>query len=240
MDKSKNNKRGVIGILGGMGPEATLECFESIINHTPASTDQDHLHIIVDNNTGITDRTEAILNEGEDPVPSLRSSAKMLESAGVDFLVIPCNTAHYFINRIREVVNIPVLNMIRSTIEELPQNSKAGLLATSGTIETGIYRNYAQETVEIIYPDEEYQNMVMKVIYGKNGIKAGYKDSGLTESLMKVANHLKEKGANRIIAGCTEIRLVLDNSDFDDIELLKPIDIIAEKSVEKAKELSFL
>ena len=237
MDEVKFHNKAIIGVLGGMGPEATLECFKSIIDHTPARTDQEHLHVIVDNNTSIPDRTEAILHDGEDPVPLLRSSAKRLEVAGANFLVIPCNTAHYFIEEIREVIDIPILNMIRATIDELPRNSKAGLLATTGTIETGIYEKYTRETAEILYPDEEYQQMVMNVIYGEKGIKAGYKGSDLTETLIKVANHLKEKGVNSIIAGCTEIRLVLSDSDLDDIELLKPIDIVAEKSVKKAKEI---
>jgi len=236
MQEAKSRDNGIVGILGGMGPEATLECYESIIDHTPARTDQEHLHIIVDNNSGIPDRTKAILSDGEDPLPLLISSAKRLETAGADFLVIPCNTAHYFIDSIREVIDIPLLNMIRATLEDLPRDSRAGLLATTGTIETGIYENYARRGIEMIYPEREYQRMVMNAIYGEKGIKAGYKSSELKESLINVTNHLRERGASRIIAGCTEIRLVLDYSDLPDIELLKPIDIIAKRAIKRAKD----
>jgi aspartate racemase len=225
----------IIGILGGMGPEATLECFESVINQTPASTDQEHLHVIVENNPKIPDRTEAILNDGEDPVPMLKSSARRLEKAGADLIIIPCNTAHYFIDKITEVIDIPIINMIETTIAKLPSPSKAGLLATNGTIETGIYEKYVPSGVEIKYPDKEYQQIVMKGIYGKEGIKSGCKGTELKRSFLRVVDHLREKGANTIIAGCTEIRLVLTSSDLEDMNLLTPIDLVAKKAVGRAR-----
>ena len=91
-----------IGVLGGMGPEATVEIFERIVNGTPAKTDQDHLRMIIDNNPGIPDRTAAILKKGPDPLPALIRSAQVLQQAGADFLVIPCNTAHYWLPKLRK------------------------------------------------------------------------------------------------------------------------------------------
>ncbi|GAH53208.1 unnamed protein product, partial [marine sediment metagenome] len=105
----------IIGILGGMGPEATVDLFHKIIKFTPAKKDQDHFRIIIDNNPKIPDRTAAILGKGEDPLPALQETARNLEKAGVDFIIIPCNTAHYFLPQIQKSVNIPVLNMIEET-----------------------------------------------------------------------------------------------------------------------------
>lgn len=235
MRQNEPSSQLITGILGGMGPEATLECFKSIINQTPAKTDQEHLPVIIDNNPQIPDRTEAILHDGVSPVPLLQRSARRLESAGADFIIIPCNTAHYFIDKIEKVVDIPILNMIMATIEELQPDSVAGLLATSGTIETGVYDEYSRERedVEIITPTERDQNIVMEVIYGEKGIKAGYKTTNNKNKLLKVAAGLKKRGAQAIIAGCTELRLVLSSSDLDNLKLLRPIDIISEKTVQR-------
>jgi len=235
MRQNEPSSQLITGILGGMGPEATLECFKSIINQTPAKTDQEHLPVIIDNNPQIPDRTEAILHDGVSPVPLLQRSARRLESAGADFIIIPCNTAHYFIDKIEKVVDTPILNMIMATIEELQPDSIAGLLATSGTIETGVYDEYSRERedVEIITPTERDQNIVMEVIYGEKGIKAGYKTTKNKNKLLKVAAGLKKRGAQAIIAGCTELRLVLSSSDLDNLKLLRPIDIISEKTVQR-------
>jgi len=224
-----------IGILGGMGPEATRECFDSIIRHTPADLDQEHIPVLVYSNPQIPDRTESILGEGENPLPYLERSARKLEDAGANFLVVPCNTAHYFLGGIRKAVNIEVLNMIEETLSLLKSGARAGLLATKGTIKTGVYEEYSGEGVEIVTPSSRKQAVVMDVIYGKNGIKAGYKNEKLKDELLGVIDSLREKGVNAIIAGCTEIRLVLKDSDLEGVDLLTPIDVIAEKAVRKAR-----
>ncbi|MEF8799119.1 MAG: amino acid racemase [Candidatus Bipolaricaulota bacterium] len=235
MRHNKTSSQLITGILGGMGPEATLECFKSIINQTPAETDQDHLPVIIDNNPRIPDRTEAIIHDGVSPVPLLQKSARRLEKAGAGFIIIPCNTAHYFIDKVEKVVDIPILNMIMATIEKLQPDSIAGLLATSGTIETGVYEKYSRErgNVDIVTPEERDQKIVMEVIYGEKGIKAGYKTKNHKNKLLKVVAGLKKRGAQAIIAGCTEIRLVLSSSDLDNLNLLTPIDIISKKAIQR-------
>ena len=124
--------------------------------------------------------------------------------------------------------------MIESTIDNIPEGSNVGLLATSGTIKTGIYQKYAEGRIDIFTPDEKYQEIFMDVIYGKKGVKAGYYGEELTKSMLRVANHLKEKGANYIIAGCTEVRLVLENSDLENMTLIRPIDVISNSAVQLA------
>ncbi|MFW6176062.1 MAG: aspartate/glutamate racemase family protein [Thermoplasmatota archaeon] len=224
----------IIGILGGMGPMATVECFKTIIEKTPAEKDQNHIPIFINNIPQVPDRTDSIIGDGENPVPILRSSAKKLEGAGADFLIIPCNTAHYYIEEIQSAVKIPILNMIKSTIESLPKDSNVGLLATSGTISTGIYQKYAKGKVNIITPDKDFQDLFMKIIYGKKGVKAGYDGEILTKKMLEIVKHLREKGADNFIAGCTEVRIILDDLDIDKGSLFKPIDVIAEKSVQIA------
>src|SRR5208337_1505190 len=93
-----------IGILGGMGPEATIDLFTKIVHSTPVSRDQDHLRLIIDNNPGIPDRQKAILENGPSPATMLIKTAKNLAVAGADFIVMPCNTAHYWIQEIRKAV----------------------------------------------------------------------------------------------------------------------------------------
>ncbi|MBS3787340.1 amino acid racemase, partial [Candidatus Bipolaricaulota bacterium] len=145
MGRDRLYEKQTIGILGGMGPEATIECYKSIIDQTPADTDQEHLSIVIVNNPQIPDRTEAILYDGDSPVPALQDSARVLEVAGADFLIMPCNTAHHFVSEVEKAIEVPVLNMIETTVDQLEPGSTVGLLATMGTIKTGIYEKYSRE-----------------------------------------------------------------------------------------------
>ena len=168
------NKR-TIGILGGMGPLATADLFQKITLHTAAIFDQEHPRVCIDSNTNIADRTAALLHGGADPVPEMLKSAQRLESMGADFLIMPCNTAHNYYHAVAGSVSIPVLHMIAITRDALVARGVrcAGLLATDGTIQTGIYqRTFAGSGVELLTPDNEAdQAAVMDVIY--NGVKAG-------------------------------------------------------------------
>ena len=149
--------RKVIGILGGMGPEATADLFLKIIKSTPAKKDQEHLRILIDNNPQIPDRTAAILHGGEDPTPALVETGKNLERAGADFLIIPCNTAHYFHGNIQDAVTIPVLHMMSATAGEMKARGikRAGLLASDGTVQSGLYHKaLAQSGIEVVIPQE--------------------------------------------------------------------------------------
>ena len=109
----KNEK--IIGILGGMGPEATIDLFQKIVKLTPAQQDQEHLRIIIDNNPKIPDRTKAILHGGENPLPELIKTAQNLERAGADFIIIACNTAHYYLPEIQKTVNITIFSIMQET-----------------------------------------------------------------------------------------------------------------------------
>jgi len=226
----------IIGILGGMGPEATIDLFYKIIKFTPAEKDQDHLRIIIDNNPKIPDRTAAILGKGEDPLPALQETAQNLEKAGADFIVIPCNTAHYFLSSIQESVNIPVLNMIeeaaKETQQRIPQIQKVGLLASTGTYKTEIYHQQLKKiNIEVISPEEKDKEEVMKAIYA---VKAGNLSEGIKKNILKIAQKLVDKGAEAIIAGCTEIPLILKEGDIS-VPIIDPTQVLAKIAIRKAR-----
>jgi len=226
----------IIGILGGMGPEATIDLFYKIIKFTPAEKDQDHLRIIIDNNPKIPDRTAAILGKGEDPLPALRESAQNLEKAGADFIIIPCNTAHYFLPSIQESVKIPILNMIEETAKETQKKilsiKKVGLLASKGVYKAEIYNQYFKKyNIEVISPEEKDEKEVMEVIYA---IKAGNLSKEVKKKILQIAQKLIDKGAEAIIAGCTEIPLILKEGDVS-VPTIDPTQVLAKIAVQKAR-----
>ncbi len=195
----------IIGIIGGMGPAATADLFTKIISSTRAACDQDHLHVIIDSNTNIPDRTAALLHGGADPTEQLTLSARRLEQAGAELLIMPCNTAHGFYDKVCAAVSVPVLHMIRLTARELERRgiSRAGLLATDGTVRTGIYaQGFAGSGIELITPSPEAQRAVMSIIY--DGVKAGRRDFD-TAAFEKTAQELLSRGAQTLILGCTEL-----------------------------------
>ena len=201
----------VIGILGGMGPLATADLFQKITLHTAAACDQEHPRVCIDSNTNIADRTAALLHGGADPVPEMVKSAKRLESIGADFLIMPCNTAHNYYKQVSAAVNIPVLHMIALTRDALRARGVrcAGLLATDGTVQTGIYqRTFADSGVELLMPESaDDQAAVMDLIY--NGVKAGDLLHD-TAAFRAACEHLLACGAEVLVLGCTELPVAFE------------------------------
>ena len=214
-----------------MGPLATAHLFERITMKTDAEKDQEHIRVVIDSNTNIPDRTKAIIAGGEDPVPEMLKSAKYLESIGADFLIMPCNTAHYFIERLKSQVGIPFVNMleetVKSTYDRFGGKVTVGLLATDGTIKSGIYENYYDSVgIRTVIPDKT-QVKVMSFIY--DVIKAGKFDEG-ANLMFEAVEELKNMGADAFLLGCTE----LSSADFMygfEGNFINPIDILAEKSI---------
>lgn len=210
----EHNKKS-IGIIGGMGPLATADLFQKIILHTRAACDQDHLRVYIDSNTNIPDRTAALLHGGADPTPELVSSARGLERQGADVLIIPCNTAHNFYDAVQSAVSVPVLHMIRLTAQALVERGvkTAGLLATDGTVQTGIYqRTFAGTGVELLVPEGEEQRAVMDMIY--QGVKAGRRDYDASAA-RRTMEALTDRGAQTLILGCTELPLAAELYGLD-------------------------
>ena len=226
----------VVGVLGGMGPEATAHFFARVIDLTPAEKDQEHLRIIIDNNPKIPDRTEAILTRDRSLPITLIETAKNLERAGADFIAIPCNTAHYFYDDLARAVYIPILHMIRevvnAAITSLPECKKVGLIATTGTIISGLYQKEFQKTdIKIMTPDSQSQARVMDAILR---IKAKRSKSRARKEITKAASQLIESGAQALIVGCTDVPLVIRTSDFS-VPVFDSTAILAEATVKFAR-----
>lgn len=226
----------IVGVLGGMGPEATVDFFDKVIALTVAKRDQDHLRIIIDNNPKIPDRTEAILTKDETLLPILVATAKNLEKAGVDFIVIPCNTVHYFYDDLIKEVSVPVLHMIREVTRaiktSLPNCQRVGLLATTGTITSGLYQKECQQVgIEVLVPDPQGQAKVMEAILR---IKGGASKAGARKTILKEANQLLERGGEALILGCTDISLVIRVNDFL-VPVFDSNQVLAEATVKFAR-----
>lgn len=223
-----------IGILGGMGPLATADLYKKIILKTKAERDQDHIHVLIDGNTNIPDRTSSIIANGEDPLIEMIKSARMLEKAGADFLIMPCNTAHYFYDELTNNIKIPFLNMLELTVKYIKDkygdNVIVGLLATDGTNQSGIYDEYFNKAgIKLIKPNET-QKYVMEFIY--EGIKKGNYTIG-TYGFFKAVDELKENGAEIFILGCTELSSAAEIYEFEG-NFVDPMDILAENAIKFA------
>jgi len=225
----------IIGILGGMGPEATIDLFSKIVRSTPVSKDQDHLRLVIDNNPAIPDRQKAILENGPSPAPMLIETAKNLVAAGADFIVMPCNTAHYWIEEIRKAVAIPVVDMIEETAKETirlyPYLQSVGLMAATGTVRSGLYqkqfRNFGIKTVS---PRKDDQAELMKAIYS---VKAGEPSKPSTTAI-EIGRRLVEMSAEAVIEGCTEISLILKTSDLP-VPIIDATQVLTARAVQIAR-----
>ena len=226
-----------VGIIGGMGPAATCDLMMKIISMTDAAKDQDHIHVLVDSNTNIPDRTAALLHGGKDPVPELLASAKRLESIGADFLILPCNTAHCFIPRFQNEVGIPFLSMPAETAALLRKKGvgTAAVLATDGTVKSGLYeRALADEGIKAIYPDDEQQKQVMSLIY--DYIKKGITDPAKLphDQIVTIVSDLKRRGAEALLLACTELPLAFDITGIDDDSCMDPTKVLAAAAIREA------
>jgi len=224
-----------IGILGGMGPEATAYFYQLIIKNTIAEKDQEHIPVVIYANPGVPERTAAVLGKGPSPLPRLLEGIRVLKEAGADFIVMPCVTAHHFYNEIMREVKVNFLNLVEETVlyalRKNPDLKKAGLVSSTGTLKSRLFHEaFGREAVEIIEPQEEEQERVMEAIFGKEGVKAGYTSGKSREAIRDAARALIARGAEAVIAGCTEVPLVLKARDIE-VPLIEPLQILAEASI---------
>ena len=225
--------RKTVGIIGGMGPEATVDFMAKVIKKTPAQIDQQHLHMLVDNNPQIPNRLDAILNNGQTPGPILAQIALQLEKWGADILAMPCNTAHYYFSEVERAVQIPVLSIIDETIKVLKEKNvnSVGLLASAGTLKTRLYHNKLEAAnIKVVIPSEAYQEKVTQSIYA---LKRGdYLKARMFNQ--ELVDHIVGKNAEAVILGCTELPIVFNDRDEDSITFYDPTEILAEAVVREA------
>lgn len=228
----------VIGILGGMGPEATEYMFDLIIKNTKVEIDQNHIPLIIYSNPKVPPRTDAILGTGPSPTPYLVEGLKVLKQAGADFIVMPCVTAHFFIQEALEQVDVPFISLLDESVkwaqEHIPALKKVGLVSSTGTLISGLFHDtFKKAGIEVFGPAEEEQEKVMDAIFGEKGIKAGFTSGYSKETIVNTARILIGRGAEAIIAGCTEVPLVLKEEDIP-VPLIEPMKIVAMASIIEA------
>ena len=201
-----------IGILGGMGPLATADLFQKIVLLTKADTDREHIRVYIDSNANIPDRTAAILSGGEDPVPEMASPLRHLEACGADCIIMPCNTAHYFLPRLQAMTKIPFLSILTAAAEackaQFPGKT-VGILATRGTLAANLYQEaLVQAGVPYLVPDAPAQDALMRVIY--DGVKAGKGPDSYRADFLTVLEQMSAGGAEVFLLGCTELPLAAE------------------------------
>mgnify|MGYP006293694131 CR=1 FL=1 len=227
----------VVGIIGGMGPEATVDLMQRIIRATPALDDADHLRVLVDNNPKIPSRIKAIVEGGgESPVPRLQEMARGLAAWGADFLAMPCNTAHHYHPDIQAAVTIPVLDMIeitvRTVIEQTPGLARVGLLASTAVIDLRLYDNrFAHRKVALVTPAAEVQARIMEAI---QTIKTSRYGREVVAAIQAGADHLLGRGAEALLVACTEISIV-GGQIQSDAPVCDASQILAEAVVREAR-----
>lgn len=206
---------GVLGILGGLGPMATAHFYALLTQHTKAACDQDHINVVISGRAATPDRTAYILGQSaDDPFPVLAADAARLVAFGAELLVIPCNTAHYFYDRLQAALSIPILNMVEQTVLAARASGcgRVGLLATTGTVRTGVYQRMCERhRLSCAVPDEAAQAAVMRIIY--DGIKQGRRADPV--DFGRAVGSLRTQGCDRVILGCTELSLIKRDEGLD-------------------------
>lgn len=228
----------VIGILGGMGPEATSNCFDKIIRNTPVRSDQEHLSVIIASNPKAPDRTIAILENGPSPLQVMIDGCQSLKQAGADFIIIPCVTAHYFLDELQKAIDLPVVSVLDAVTEHInrnyPQVKTIGLMGTNGTIKSGIFqKRLAADNFETVVCDEAIQKQVMTAIYNIKNDRFNNIQKGIVSDLCIAARFLIEQGAQGIIAGCTEIPLMLGQENIE-VPYFDSLLILARTAIRRA------
>ncbi len=201
----------VVGIIGGMGPEATVDLMQRIIRLTPAMDDKDHIRCIVDNNPKVPSRIKAIIEgNGEDPGPVMADMGRRLEAWGADFLVIPCNTAHYYHNAVQQAVTIPVVDMIDLVVKAVKtsfsREKNIGMLASPAVAITRLYtRRFDASGMTEVWPDPDYQDRLFHII---RQVKTGRISPDLHQQYARVCDHLRDRDVRVAIVACTELSVL--------------------------------
>ncbi|MEO1019221.1 MAG: amino acid racemase [Pseudomonadota bacterium] len=224
------------GVLGGLGPEATLDFFARVIRIAEAERDQDHIHLIINNNPKTPNRNDAIAGRGPSSAPALVDMAKALAAAGADFLVMACNAAHAFEADIRAATALPFVSIIDVTmdacLQRYPGMKRIGVLVAEGARDARLYeRALERHGIEPVVLSDASQASLMALIYR---IKAGDLGPELRSAVRGLAMELTDAGAEAIIAGCTEVPLVLASSDLT-VPLIDSTQILAEATVAYAR-----
>jgi len=231
-----DNVQKTAGVMGGMGPDATVDFMARVIALTDSGNDQDHIHMIVDQDPTVPNRQRAIREGLNDVTDALGAMAKRLEDAGADFLVMVCNTAHVFLDGVHANTNIPFISIIDESVNEIdrvcPDARIVGVMATDGCLDTGIYQDAITASGrEALVPEGVEMEQLMSLI---TAIKAGNQGEDIRRSMQASANALIEQGADVIIAGCTEIPIVFEGENCS-VPVIGSTNVLAQCTLDLAK-----
>ena len=197
-----------LGVIGGLGPMATAFFMQMVIEMTEAETDQEHIEMLIHNCPSIPDRTSYILGKSkENPGTPMAAIGRKLADNGADVIAIPCITANYFYRQLSQEIPVPIINIIEETTRYLVEQSihTVGLMATDGTVQSGLFQQSLQQAgIRVIVPEAEGQQDVMHLIY--QNVKAT--KPAEMQRFGRVSHELREKGAEVIILGCTELSMI--------------------------------
>lgn len=224
-----------IGVLGGMGPEATAYFFRLLIASTTAAKDQDHVPVLIWSDPRIPPRSDAILLGGPSPLPALLQGLALLEQGGAGLVVMPCLTAHHYIRELTAAAGVPFVDLIEESLRfaraRIAKLRRVGLLASSGTVQAGLFhRAFEKRGIEVLAPAPQGQESVMAAILE---IKAGRVAGRPRAAIVRAARKLIARGAEAVIAGCTEVPLALTADDIE-VPLIEPMSIGARVCIRKA------
>lgn len=201
----------MVGVLGGMGPTATVGFYDKLVRATPAAQDQNHLRVVIWADPTAPNRQEALLVGGTHPTPWLEEGIARLVAGGAEIIVSPCNTAHVFLQPLMEGRDIEFLSIVDAAVEALPEApaGPVGLLATDGALATGLYQNALKARgMHFALPSPELQPELMDTVYAVKRGEIGERERKRIESLME---ELQDQGVSGIIAGCTEVSVLLQD-----------------------------
>lgn len=216
-----------LGVIGGMGPLATVNFYEKVILCTEAHKDSEHIDLVVLNHASIPDRTECIINGTKDEFLSeIKKDFAILENIGVDVVAIPCNTSHYFFDDFRSITTLNIINMVEETIIEVKRRgfSRAAVFGTLGTVNSGVYERYAKKNgIEIVETSSDDRDRVMDIIYQ---IKSNNDTD--RDDFKEIVGRYCDKETIGIIA-CTELSLI---KIVDNVKIIDALDVLVKKSIE--------
>ncbi len=225
-----------VGVIGGMGPMATAKFMELVINNTKASCDQDNVDMLVCQYSSIPDRTGYILNEQENsPVPKMIEAAMLLERENCDFLVMPCNTATFFYDKVQSAVNIPLINIAEETVKCCLDKGakKIGLMATDGTIKAKVYEYYTKDKCELFIPNDIIQKNIMGIIY--NEVKQNKIPD--KDNFLEVVKYFRDNNCDVIVMGCTELSVAIEELDINEDYIVDSLTVLAKLTITKAGKI---
>jgi len=224
-----------LGVLGGVGPLATVYFTQLLVNMTDAQEDQGHISCLIFNHAAIPDRTDYIIDPSKpNPLPVMMEDAKLLEKFGADMIVIPCNTAHYFYEQIQGSVSIPIVNIIEETVhfaaQQVPGLTKLGILATKGTLQAGSYQKAcAKFGIDCAIPCPADEGALMDIIYHQ--VKAGRNVD--FDAFLRIADAMRGSGCEALVLGCTELSIIRSDFSLRRADIIDSMEVLARVSIER-------